>query len=119
MVLALFLSGGAFAVYQGLSEDGKEDYADVRNALTAAFSTSPQTAYEEFVSRHLKGNEFVDVYLVELTRLSKLISPHVNEEWIRCVFISGLPDEARKQLQVACSMLRMSLSQLAEKQEAW
>ena len=46
VVLPLLLSGGAFAVYQGLSEDVKEDYANVRNALTAAFSSSPLTAYE-------------------------------------------------------------------------
>ena len=82
VVLPLFLSGGAFAVY--LSDEIKEDYKEVKNALTTAFSASPATAYEEFINRRLKENESVDVYLAELTRLSKLISSHVSEEWIRC-----------------------------------
>ena len=115
VVLPLFLSGGAFAVYQGLSDEIEEDYKEVKNALTTAFSTSPLTAYEEFINRRLKENESVDVYLAELTRLSKLISSHVSEEWIRCAFILGLPDEARKQLQTACSISTMSLYQIAEK----
>ena len=115
VVLPLFLSGGAFAVYQGLSDEIKEDYKEVKNALTTAFSASPLKAYEEFINRRLKENESVDVYLAELTRLSKLISSHVSEEWIRFAFILGLPDEARKQLQTACSISTMSLYQIAEK----
>ena len=50
VVLPLFLSGGAFAVYQGLSDEIKEDYKEVKNALTTAFSASPLTAYEEFIN---------------------------------------------------------------------
>ena len=88
MVLPLFLSGGAFAVYQGLSEDVKEDYADVRNALTATFSASPLTAYEEFVNRRLKENESVDVYLAEQEFKKRLREA-------ACLCASGFPQKSK------------------------
>ena len=62
----LFLSGPAYAVYDGLDGVTKGDYGLLRNALLKAFSLSAFSAYESFVSRHLCPAEAPDVYLADL-----------------------------------------------------
>lgn len=61
-ILPLFLSGGAFAVYDGLSGGVKSDYQALTQALQQAFSANCFQAYEEFISRRLLPCESVDVY---------------------------------------------------------
>ena len=46
--LPLFLSGGAFAVYQSLSQADKDDYLAMKHSLTSAFSVGQLKAYEMF-----------------------------------------------------------------------
>jgi len=46
-LLPLFLTGGAFAVYKGLSDTVKAEYDAVKKALTAAFSPDCFQAYDE------------------------------------------------------------------------
>jgi hypothetical protein len=113
--LPLFLSEGAFAVYQGLDDADKEDYDKVKGALTAAFSANPFKAYEEFVSRRLTECESVDVYLADLTRLATLVARGSSEEWLKCAFVTGLPEDIRKQLHGACAMSKLTLPELVEK----
>jgi len=57
--LPLFLSGGAFAVYQGLSVGDKADYDKLERKLLAAFSVDATVAYEELQSRRLGHGEAV------------------------------------------------------------
>lgn len=113
--LPLFLSGGAFAVYQGLSEEDKDDYKAVRRHLISAFSVGPFKAYEDFVARRCAVGEAVDVYLADLTRLALLVSPERNEQWLLSAFVCGLPDDVKAQMQAACSLKTMALPEVVEK----
>jgi len=120
-LLPLFLTGGAFAVYQGLSDAAKADYSEVKRALTAAFSPDCFKAYAELSSRQLRANESIDVYASELTRLLSLVVPvnaasaATTSVWLKCAFVEGLPDAIRRQLKAACSLPTMSLTEVVER----
>ena len=113
--LPLFLSGGAFAVYQGLDKAVKDDYDLVKHALTSAFSMNQLKAYEVFMNRRLAMAESVDVYVADLKRIASLVSGTKDEDWIKCAFVCGLPDEVKSQLQAACSLAKMALHEVVEK----
>ena len=66
------------------------------------------------MSRRLAIGESVDVYLADLTRLAKLVAK-VDEDWLKCAFVFGLPEEMKSQMHVACSMMAMSLAEVMEK----
>ena len=114
-VVPLFLTGGAFAVYQGLSAEAKKGYEELKGALVAAFSPDQLQAYEEFIARRLNGGESTDVFLADLKRLSGLISNASNEEWTKCAFVAGLPEDVKRQLRAACSLAKMDLHEVAAK----
>ena len=59
-LLPLFLSGGAFAVYQGLNEEVKKKYLFVKAPLMKAFAADPTSAFEEMKTRRLNPTESVD-----------------------------------------------------------
>ena len=67
--LPLFLTGGAFLVYQGLSSEKKSDFNKLKQALLEAFSPDSLTAFEELKNRVFR-HESVDVYLADIKRLS-------------------------------------------------
>jgi hypothetical protein len=113
--IPLFLSGGAFAVYQGLSDADKGSYASVKRSLTAAFTVGPFKAYEELMIRRLLVGESVDVFLADITRLATLVAGAPDENWLKCAFVHGLPDVIKAQLQASCSLSSMSMSELVEK----
>lgn len=113
--LPLFLTGGAFAVYQGLKDGDKADYELVKKALTLAFSVDQFSAYEELVSRKLSAGESADVYLSDLNRLSGLISKSKKDDWTRCAFVAGLPEDIKRQLRASCSVGTMDIQELVEK----
>jgi hypothetical protein len=113
--LPLFLSGGAFAVYQSFDEDVKNDYERLKSALLKAFSINPFKAYNEFKSRTLNCGESVDVYLSDLQRLANLICKNVPDDLIKCAFIDGLPHEIQSQLVAACTLNEMGIHEVVEK----
>lgn len=45
--LPLFLTGGAFSVYQMLPDEEKTDYAALRKSLLRAFASDPVVAYNK------------------------------------------------------------------------
>jgi hypothetical protein len=108
--LPLFLTDGAFAVYQMLPDDVKGDYKLLRMNLLQAFATDPVNAYDQFIARKLCPGESVDVFLADLKRLAGLVdSCGASDQWLKCAFIAGLPDHVRAQLRAACSISSMSL----------
>ena len=107
--LPLFLCGGAFSVYESLADDVRADFYKLKAALTSAFSLNGYAAYEAFVSRRYIRGESVDVYLSELRRLARLVAPAIDDSWIKCAFVAGLPDETKRQLKAASSVEAMTL----------
>ena len=96
--LPLFLSGGALAVYTGLSAETQKSYEKIKAAMTEAFSIDYATAYATLIERRLLQSETVDKYMADLKRLCKLVDKDVSEKWIRSAFIHGLPEDAKKEL---------------------
>ena len=114
-VLPLFLTGEAFAVYDGLAMKDKNDYEALKASLTKAFSLNKFSAYEAFVSRRLAQGEAVDVYLSELRRLGRLVSKDLPEEWLKCAFVNGLPDDVKLQLKAATAVDSMAVAAVVER----
>lgn len=113
--MPLFLSGGAFEVYQSLKEDVKSDFTLLKSELMAAFSMDPTNAYVAFSRRTILPNESVDVYLASLRRLARLISVEPSDDWIKVAFLAGLPEDVKMQLTAMCRVNTLSLSELVEK----
>jgi hypothetical protein len=111
----LFLSEGAFAVYDSLSSDKKEDYKNLKYELLKAFSPNPHRALNDLIQRKLEPNESVDVFAADVRRLACLIDPKGSEEYIKCFFVRGLPDGARNQLLASCSISDMTLAEVVSK----
>ena len=115
LVLPLFLTGGAFAVYKSIGEASKKDYDKVKGALRLAFSSDPIAAYEELQLRHLQPGESVDVYVSDLNRLAHLVDPTLSATYIKCAFICGLPSDVKKQLKAACNLAEMNLADVIDR----
>ena len=117
--LPLFLTGGAFNVYQSLSEEDKQDYGRLKKVFVNAFSVDQYTAYEKLKNRKLRMNESVDVYLAELRYLTSLVCRKTPlsdcEELIKVAFVSGLPDATKNQLKAICAIGSLSLQAVVER----
>lgn len=113
-VVPLRLTGGAFAVYQQLSDSEKKDIEKVKSALYAAFAVDQFAAYELFMARRLKSDEVVDVYLADLRRLSSLFGG-VSDTALSCAFVAGLPDTVRHLLRAGTRLEAMKLEQVLER----
>lgn len=111
--LPLFLVGGAFAVYQSLSDETKADYKLLKQALLDAFSPDALTAFEELKNRFLH-NESVDVYLADIRRLCRIVDSDVSDKFIRVSFLAGLPDQVKKQIRASTASDELSLSECVE-----
>lgn len=111
--LPLFLSGGAFAVYEALDEAVKNDYSRLKAALTSAFSVNCFLAYEQLMHRRLDAAEPVDVYLADIRRLAGLVCPKPDDALIKCAFVCGLPEAAKCQLQAITSLDSLPLADVA------
>ena len=111
----LFLSGPAYAVYDGLDTTTKGDYGLLRTALLKAFSLSAFSAYDTFVSRRYIPGEAPDVYLADLRRLGRLVSPSLDDAWLKCAFVSGLPREVNIQLKASSAIEELTLAETVER----
>ena len=93
-----FLTGGAFVVFQSLPQSSQTKYDEVKKALLSAFTMGRFQTYETFVARWVRVGESMDVYLADLSRIARVVSPNSDEEWLTCAFVCGLPTEAISQL---------------------
>ena len=109
------MTGGAFAVYDALPEKKKEDYNEIRAALSRAFSIDRFRAFEEFSRRRLLPGEPVDVYLSDLRSLGHKLSSDLPDDWLICAFVSGLPQDISVNLKSACKLEVMNLNDVVER----
>jgi hypothetical protein len=116
--IPLFLVGGAFSVYEALSDEKKTDYEKLKAALLKAFSVNQTTAYEQFINRRLLPGETVDVLVADLNRLATLVDEDVNPKWMKCAVIHAMPTYIKRQLVTACSIDQMELSEVVERARA-
>ena len=68
-VIPIRLSGGAYTVYQQLSEEKHTNFSCMKKVLYTAFALDPFTAWKHFAAQHLRLGEMVNVFLAELYRL--------------------------------------------------
>lgn len=116
-VVPLKLTGGAFAVYQHLPDKSKEDFKTVKNALISAFSIDAYVSYEQFISRRLKPDESVDVYLADLRNLANLFGG-IPDKALTCAFVAGLPDSVRRLLRASSRIETFTLEEVLARARA-
>lgn len=116
-VVPLRLIGGAFSVYQQLSDSDKKDYTKIMDALISAFAADKFMAYEQFTARRLREGESVDVYLAELRRLAGLFGG-IPDSGLSCAFLAGLPEAARHVLRAGSRMESMDIKDLLDRARA-
>ena len=107
----MHLSGGAYAVYQQLSEKKRADFACIKNVLYTAFTLSPVTAYKQFAVRCLRPGETVDVYLAELCKLATQFGG-MTDQGLVCTFTAGLPEHAENLLQATTRVDDLPISEI-------
>ena len=115
-VVPMHLSGGAYAVYQQLSEK-RADFACIKDVLYTAFALSPVTAYKQFAARRLRPGETVDVYLAELRKLATQFGG-MTERGLVCAFIAGLPEHAENLLQATTRVDDLPISEILARTRA-
>lgn len=115
----LFISGGAFSVYNGLSAEEKNDYGLLKKALMKAFSIDQFVAFERLKERKLVQNESVDVYLADIKRLVTLSCKSTPledcKELIKTAFVSGLNRTVKCQIKSACALNSLTLEAVVER----
>ena len=116
-VVPMRLSGGAYAVYQQLSEEKRADFACIKDVLYTAFALSPVTAYKQFAARRLRPGETVDVYLAELRKLATQFGG-MTERGLVCAFIAGLPEHAENLLQATTRVDDLPMSDILARARA-
>ena len=107
----MHFSGGAYAVYQQLSEDKRRDFACIKSVLNTAFASDSVSAWKEFMARKLHPEETVDVYLVELRRLSVPFGG-ISEKGLTCAFIVGIPRSVEELLRPSSQVDNMVISEV-------
>jgi len=113
--LPLFLSEGAFSVYKEISDEDKKCYTTVKQCLLRAFSRDQFSAYADLSQRKCRIGESVDVYLADVKRLVYLANGNETigvENWIKCAFVAGLPENAQHQLKLTCSLSYASVEDI-------
>lgn len=113
--LPLFLSGGAFKVYDGLSEETKHDFGMLKKALTKAFAKDRYRTYEDLTHRKLEKNETPDVYLADIRHMLQLIGDTESPNLLKCCVVAGLPESIKVQIKGSCNLDHMTIEGLMEK----
>ena len=76
----------------------------MKHDLFVAFAPDPFVVFDKFISHHLYSGETVDEYLGDLQNLVCLVVRGLSNQWLICVFVSGLPSHVRQQLQTSSRM---------------
>lgn len=117
--LPMFLTDGAFSVYQGFNEEDRLDYGRVKKLLIQAFSVDQFTAFERLKERKLLPGESVDVFLAEIRQLIYLTCRNTTldecKEFVKTAFVTGLDDRTKSQIRAACSLSSMTLESIVER----
>ena len=116
-VVPMRLSGGAYAVYQQLSEETRADFACIKDVSYTAFALNPVTAYKQFTARRLRPGETVDVFLAELRKLATQFGG-MTELGFVCAFIAWLPEHAEKFLQATTRVDDLPISEILARARA-
>ena len=99
--LPLFLSEGAFSVFQGLEKEVQDDYGRLKSALMQAFCMDSGSAYEHFRNRSLMAGKTVYVYLADITRLGHLVDSELSENFLKHAFVAGLPSAVKDKIKTS------------------
>jgi hypothetical protein len=109
--LPTLLSGKAFAVFERLAAEAKEDYKTLTKALTTAFggdTTGKHLAMMTFRSRTRKPDEDIQVFAYNLEALLRRAMPKIEngdrDVLLQQQFIEGVPAELKRELLQRPSM---------------
>ena len=102
-IIPLRLAGGAFDVYQQLSDADKTNATRVKAALRKAFALDPCEAYKQFSRRTLRLDESVDEFYAALKKLSSLFGG-VPDQTLKYAFVAGLPARTQELLRASADI---------------
>ena len=102
-VISLRLAGGAFDIYQQLSDADKTNVTWVKAALCRAFALDPCTAYKQFSRCTLRLDESVDEFYMALTKLSSLFGG-VPDQTLKYALMARLPAHIRELLRASADI---------------
>lgn len=71
----------------------KGDFASIKEAVFTTFSVDSYAAYAQFVACRMHPGENVDVFLVDLQKLSVPFDG-MTERGLKAAFVHGLPDSS-------------------------
>ena len=111
-ILPLRLKDGTLTVYWQLTKERRADIEEIKYALTTAFALYVFVAFDQFTMLRLCDGETVDKFLATLKRLALQVGEMPPEKWIACMFVAGLPQPVRQQLQALAQMDTMTLDLL-------
>ena len=103
----VLLQSNAYAVYDGLGEEGKKDASKIEDVLLQVFSLDAYAAYELFTKRKMSDEERVDVFLVDLKRLACLA--RFPDEAVRLAFVVELPEAVSSRFMAAKDTIDLML----------
>ena len=88
----------------------------IKSTLYTAFTLDLVSAWKEFMARKLCSGETVDIYRIELWRLTVLFEG-MSEKGLTCAFIAGMPESVEELLWASSQVDNMDISKvLAEAQ---
>ena len=102
-VIPLQLTGGAFNVYQQLSDADKTNVTWVKAALHRAFALDTCEAYKQFSRSTLRLDESVDEFYAALKKLSSLFRG-VPDKTLKYAFMAGLPAHTQELLHASADI---------------
>ena len=102
-VIPLRLAGGAFDVYQQLSDADKINVTRVKAAPCRAFALDPCEAYKQFSRCTLRLDESVDEFYVALKKLSSLFRG-VLDQTLKYALMAGLPAHTQELLRASADI---------------
>ena len=109
---SLALKDKAFAVYEELEETDKTNFEKIAEALMTAFAEDPISAQIAAGDRKYVSGEGVDVFLNEVKRLGRIAK--ANETTVKFWFITGLPDQVKKQLRATPKIHELALPKVLD-----
>lgn len=113
-IVPLLLEDNAYEFYAQLKSETQTDSDSLEAALKSAFGIDSFEAFERLRSRRWNEGESVYVYLANIRKYASACDIE-NDSFILHSFITGLPENAAKQLRTQVKMKNADIDDIVEK----
>jgi hypothetical protein len=113
-IIPLFLKGNAYEVYSQFDDDILKSSALLEKSLRQNFGVDSFEAFAELRKLKWRYGESVPVYLAKIKRTAATCKIE-SESFILHQFMTGLPDEAARQLRTQVKINALTMGELVER----